>query len=58
MWVRIPPPVHDDEERPSMSIHVAVNPIPVLLRPNHKMLLDLNAQVLPPYEKLKAEYKI
>jgi hypothetical protein len=50
--------VHDDEERPSMSIHVAVNPIPVFLRPNHKMLLDLNAQVLPPYEKLKAEYKI
>ena len=28
------------------------------LRPNHKMLLDLNAIVLPPYKKLKAEYKI
>lgn len=28
------------------------------LRPNHKMLLDLNAEILPPYKKLKVEYKI
>lgn len=28
------------------------------LRPNHKMLLDLEATSLPPYKKLKAEYKI
>lgn len=28
------------------------------LRPNHKMLLDLGATSLPPYLKLKAEYKI
>jgi hypothetical protein len=28
------------------------------LRPNHKMLLDLKAIELPPYKKLKAEYKV